>query len=152
MSLAIADGRIATTQAVTRGARRLLRACGYSVISELSLPNQCRADLVALSADGALRIVEVKSCEADLRADSKWRRYLDYCDRFYFAIPLSLDPALLPLDVGLIVADAHDGALLREAPHAKLASASRRAMHIRFAMHAAERYHALAFQDDLRFG
>lgn len=136
------------TLAVTRGARRFLRACGYSVISELPLPNRCRADLVALAPDGSLRIVEVKSCVADLRADAKWNGYQPYCDRFYFAIPLELDPALAPLDAGLIVADAHDGALMREVPQTRLAPASRRAMHIRFAMHAAERYCALAFRED----
>lgn len=137
-----------TTLAVTRGARRLLRASGFAVLGELPLPNGRRADLVALAPDGALRIVEVKSSRADFQADRKWADYRDYCDRFYFAAPAELDVALFPDDAGLIVADAHGGMLAREAPVLRLAPASRRAMLVRFGALAAERYCALAFGED----
>ncbi len=63
--------------AVTRGARRFLRASGFAVLGELPLPNGRRADLVALAPDGALRIVEVKSSRADFQADRKWTDYRD---------------------------------------------------------------------------
>lgn len=142
------NSRPEMTRCVTRGARRYLRACGFAVIAELPLPNGHRADLVALSPDGGLRIVEVKSSYADFRADSKWTRYRDYCDRFYFAIPMELDAGIFPADAGLIVADAHGGMLEREAPVLRLAPASRRAMLVRFGAHAAERYCALAFRDE----
>jgi hypothetical protein len=137
-----------TTVAVTRGARRFLRACGFAVIGELPLPNGRRADLVALAPDGALRIIEVKSSRADFQADRKWTDYRDYCDRFYFAAPAELDTGLFPIDAGLIVADAHGGMLAREAPILRLAPASRRAMLVRFGALAAERYCALAFGED----
>lgn len=142
------DGRVEATRAVTRGARRLLRASGFAVIAELPLPNGRRADLVALAPDGGLRIVEIKSSLADLRADAKWTRYRDYCDRFYFAAPPAMEADAFPLDAGLIVADAHGGITLREAPILRLAPASRRAMLARFGVAAAERYCALAFRDD----
>jgi len=137
------------TREVTRGVRRYLRACGFAVIGEAPLPNGRRADLIALAPDGMLRIVEVKSSRADFRADRKWGDYLDYCDRFYFAAPVELDAALFPLEAGLIVADAHGGMLAREAPVLRLPPASRRAMLIRFGAHAAERYCALAFGDEI---
>lgn len=137
------------TRNVTRGARRYLRACGFAVIAELPLPNGHRADLVALAPDGALRIVEVKSSYADFRADSKWMRYRDYCDRFYFAIPAELDAGVFPGDAGLILADAHGAMLEREAPLLRLAPASRRAMLVRFGALAAERYCALAYRDEM---
>lgn len=143
------EGRPETTRAVTRGARRYLRACGFAVIGEAPLPNGRRADLVALAAEGTLRIVEIKSSLADYRADVKWTAYRDYCDRFYFAIPADLDAGAFPADAGLIVADAHGGMLLREAPILRLAPASRRAMLIRFGALAAERYAALAFRDEM---
>jgi hypothetical protein len=142
------QGRPDTTVAVTRGARRFLRACGFAVIGELPLPNGRRADLVALAPDGALRIIEVKSSRADFQADRKWTDYRDYCDRFYFAAPAELDTGLFPADAGLIVADAHGGMLTREAPILRLAPASRRAMLVRFGALAAERYCALAFGED----
>jgi len=146
--LALLNSRPETTRHVTRGARRYLRSCGFAVIAELPLPNGRRADLVALSSDGALRIVEVKSGHADFRADSKWDFYREYCDRFYFAIPVELDAGVFPADAGLIIADAHGGMLEREAPVLRLAPASRRAMLIRFGAHAADRYCALAYRDD----
>ncbi len=134
--------------AVTRGARRFLRASGFAVLGELPLPNGRRADLVALAPDGALRIVEVKSSRADFQADRKWTDYRDYCDRFYFAAPAELDVALFPDDAGLIVADSHGGMLAREAPVLRLAPASRRAMLVRFGALAADRYCALAFGEN----
>lgn len=45
-----------------------------------------RADVIAVSVRGDIVIVEVKSCQADLEADSKWRAYLPYCDRFFFCV------------------------------------------------------------------
>jgi hypothetical protein len=90
----------------------------------------------------------VKSCRADFRADSKWTRYRDYCDRFYFAIPSQMDVEAFPADAGLIIADAHGGMLAREAPVLRLPPASRRAMLVRFGAQAAERYCALAFGDE----
>jgi hypothetical protein len=142
------DARPDATRCVTRGARRYLRACGFSVVGEAPLPNGCRADLIALAQDGALRIIEVKSSYADFRADSKWPRYRDFCDRFYFAIPAALDPGPFPQDAGLIVADAHGAMLAREAPPFPLAPARRRSMLLRFAALAADRYCALAFGDE----
>lgn len=143
------EGRSEITRAVARGARRYLRACGFAVIGELPLPNGRRADLVALSSDGALRIVEIKSGYDDFRADAKWKFYCDYCDRFYFAIPTALDMAVFPVDTGLIVADAHGAMLMRDAPILRLPHTSRRAMLVRFGVHAAERYCALAFRDEV---
>jgi hypothetical protein len=137
-----------TTVAVTRGARRFLRACGFAVLGELPLPNGRRADLVALAPDGSLRIIEVKSSRADFRADQKWTDYRDYCDRFYFAAPTELETGLFPADAGLILADGHGGMLAREAPVLRLAPASRRAMLVHFGALAAERYCALAFGEE----
>lgn len=136
------------TRAVTRGARRLLRAAGYAVLTEAALPGGRRADLVALSNDGALRIVEVKSCLADFRADRKWLHYRDHCDYFYFAIPPDLPPDAFPGEAGLIVADAYGGFMEREAQPHRLAPASRRAMLVRFGALAAERLHALGREDE----
>ncbi len=141
-------GRPEATRHVTRGARRYLRACGFAVIGELPLPNGRRADLVALAPDGGLRIVEVKSSQEDFRADQKWTWYRDYCDRFYFAIPVDLDAGPFPEDAGLIVADAHGAMVAREAPALRLPPASRKAMLVRFGALAAERYCALAFGDE----
>ena len=77
-------------------------------------PNGRRADLMAIDAKGGLTIVEIKVAKADLLGDGKWPDYLDYCDRFFWAVPpaLAADPArrsaILPSEAGLIVADRYD--------------------------------------------
>ena len=46
-----------------------------------------RGGMIALSAKGELTIVEIKVSKADLVGDRKWTDYLDYCDRYYWAVP-----------------------------------------------------------------
>lgn len=58
----------------------------YSCTYELGLESwgAIRADVVAVKLSGHIVIVEVKSSVADFKADNKFKRYLKYCDRFYF--------------------------------------------------------------------
>ena len=114
-------------------------------LCEVPLPNGRRADLMAIDAKGLMTIVEIKVSKADLMGDQKWPEYLDYCDRFFWAVPpgFSLDPfeteAFQPNVCGLIVADRYDAAVVREAPLRKLAAARRKAETLRFARRAALR-------------
>ena len=141
----LADGRQSETAlAVARGVRRLLRARGLSSVTELSLIDGRRADVVALGGDGALWIVEIKSSIADIRADRKWRDYVAHCDRLYFAIPHEMPAEIMPEDAGLIVADRYGAEILREPEPRAMAPATRRAMLLRFAIAAADRLHRLA--------
>lgn len=139
------DGRQSEAAAmIARGARRLLRARGYATVAELSLIDGRRADLVALSADGEVLIVEIKSSVGDFRADRKWRDYVAQCDRLYFAISVDIPAAIMPEDAGLIVADSYGAEILREAPPQRIAPSTRRAVTLRFALAAADRLHRLA--------
>ena len=117
----------------------MLRSLGYSTLPEVVLPSGRRADLVAVSEDASIHIIEIKSCVADFRADQKWPDYRAHCDRLYFAIPQDM-----PQDAGLIIADAYGAMVLREAPEHRLAPATRRAMLLRFAQTGADRLHDLA--------
>jgi hypothetical protein len=138
------DGRQSPAAlAIARGTMRALRALGFCCIQELPLASGRRADIVALGPKGTIWIVEIKSCADDFRTDRKWRDYRLHCDRLLFAVDCAFPLALLPDDAGLIVADAYDGRLLREAPEHPLAGATRRAMILRFARTAAQRMHAL---------
>ena len=60
--------------------------------------------VLALAACGRLTIIEIKSSTADFRADRKWHHYREFCDRFYFAVPPTLE-GIIPEEAGLIVAD-----------------------------------------------
>ncbi len=139
------DGRQSETAVmIARGVRRLLRARGFSSLTELSLIDGRRADIVAVNGEGEVLIVEVKSSPADVRADRKWRDYVAACDRLYFAISESTPAAIMPAEAGLIMADPYGAEVLREAEFRRMASATRRALLIRFALAAADRLHRLA--------
>jgi hypothetical protein len=135
----VSASRPETTAQVTRGAARLLSALGYAPLSEVTLPNGRRADLMALGPKGQIFIVEVKSSLEDFRTDQKWWEYQPYCDAFAFAVGPEFPRDILPDEPGLIVADAFGGAVLREAPLAPLAGARRKALTLAFARLAAVR-------------
>ena len=140
-----ADGRqSATALMIGRGVRRLLRARGFSSVTELPLIDGRRADIVAVDAQGEVLIVEIKSSPADLRADRKWRDYAACCDRLYFAISRHTPAEIMPADAGLILADPYGAEIVREADLQRMASSSRRALLLRFALAAADRLHRLA--------
>jgi hypothetical protein len=136
---ALDGGRAAAAAALARGTARLLHALGFCTIAELPLASGRRADLVALSAEGEIVIVEIKSSIADFRADHKWLDYRRHCDRLFFATALGVPVEIFPADAGLIVADAFGAAIEREAPEHRLAPATRRSMTLRFARAAAGR-------------
>jgi hypothetical protein len=133
------------TLAVCRAAQRFCAARGWAPVAEMPLPNGRRADILALMPDGGFVVVEVKSCARDFLSDGKWPEYREYCDRLYFAVDLDFPQELLPEEVGLIVAEGPDAALVRDAPAHPLASARRRALLHRYAVTAAGRL--AAFQD-----
>ena len=127
------------TIAVRRGACRLMRQAGRSVLLELPLPDGRRADIMAIARGGDLTIVEVKSSVEDWRVDQKWPAYLDWCDELYFAVPVDFPQGLIPPHVGLIVADAYGGDTLRHPARRPVAAARRKALLIDCARLASER-------------
>ena len=133
----IAPPQIAATLA--RGVRRSLQQLGYASLAEFPLASGRRADIFALGRTGELIIVEIKSSVADFRADRKWTSYKDFADRLYFAVPNDFPALLIPEDCGLIVADAFGAAILRHGAAVPVAASRRRAVTLRFALHAANR-------------
>jgi hypothetical protein len=108
-------------------------------LTELRLGNGRRLDVLALGPKGELWAVEVKSSVEDFRVDQKWQSYLDYCDRFFFAVPMHFPKDLIPADVGLIVADRFEAAIIRPSPETKLSAARRKKLLISFGQTAAAR-------------
>jgi hypothetical protein len=144
MDASISPSRPETTEAVTRGAARLLIALDFTPLAEVSLPNGRRADLMALGPRGEIAIVEVKSGLEDYRVDRKWGEYGPFCDLFYFGVAPHFPREHLPEGAGLIVADGFGGAVLIEAPHLPLAPARRKALTLSFGRLAAMRSLGLA--------
>lgn len=102
-----------------------------------------RVDVMALGRKGEIWVVECKSSRADFQTDRKWQGYLDWCDRFFWAVDSAFPTELLPPDTGLIFADEYDAELIRMAPEAKLSGARRKAVTQVFARTAANRLQAL---------
>ena len=133
------------SQDVVRGVSRLLYRAGISPLGEVPLGNGRRADIVGIDAAGRITLIEIKVSMADLRGDLKWPEYLDYCDRFFWAVPDGFplgqfeEPWFQPERCGLIVADRWDAAELRPAPWVPLNASRRKAETLRFARRAAQR-------------
>jgi hypothetical protein len=124
---------------VARGVSRLMLERGFSPLLEFSLPSGRRLDVAAISDSGEIAAVEIKCSIADFKADEKWTEYLEYCDRYYFAVPEGFPVELLPADRGLIIADRFGAAIVRDSEHTPVVAARRKALLIRFARVAAER-------------
>lgn len=129
-SLPSADAACALS--VARGISRLFARNDIWCMPEMPLRNGRRADLMGVDAKGRVVIVEIKVRRADLLGDTKWRDYLDHCDRFYWGLSPDLDRACLELAdfrpdcCGVIVADGYDAEIIRPAPSLPLAAARRK--------------------------
>lgn len=138
------DGRQSETAlAVQRGVCRLLRQHGFATVTEFTLATGRRADVFGINDSGLVWIIEIKSSLEDFRADQKWPEYRDYCDRFSFAIPLALEPSIIPAEAGLVVADQYGAEIIRSTTDHPLHASRRRAVTLQFGRVAAQRLHGL---------
>lgn len=126
-------------QLLARGVCRHLRAHDFVCVEELVPARGLRVDVMALGPKGEIWVVECKSSRADFQSDHKWQGYLEWCDRFFWAVDGEFPTELLPEDTGLIIGDAYDAEIIRIGPEAKLAAARRKVMVQKFARHAALR-------------
>ncbi len=135
--------KIQPGQLLARGVSRHLHSLGFACLPELVPARGLRVDIMALGQKGEIWVVECKSSRADFTSDQKWQGYLEWCDRFFWAVDDRFDTDLLPPDTGLIIADGYDAEILRMPVEAKLPAARRKALTYRFAHHAASRLQGL---------
>lgn len=141
--------------AVARGVSRLFLRNQIMVQPEVSLRNHRRADLMGINLKGEIIVVEIKCSRADLLGDQKWPEYLDFCDRFFWAVPAGFDVkpfegnAFLPERAGLIIADAYDAEIARPAALVPLAAARRKTETQRLARLAMRRLMGIADPDPI---
>lgn len=110
---------------LARGVARLLVAMGHAPLTEFVPVAGLRVDVVSVAPKGEIWVVECKSCRADFTGDRKWPGYLDWCDRFFWAVDADFPDALLPDGHGLIRADAWGAEIQRMGPETRLAAARR---------------------------
>jgi hypothetical protein len=134
-------------QLLARGVSRHLVSLGFSCVEEFTPERGKRVDVIAVGKKGEIWVIECKSSRADFQSDSKWDGYLEWCDRFFWAVDSDFPTELLPDDTGLIIADSYDAEVIRMAPEDKLSPARRKALTLNFARHAARRLHAMRDPD-----
>ena len=137
--LAVAEKMARVEPKPLRGAIRLLESMGHGALIEFPLRSGRRADILSIGARGEIWIVEVKSGVPDFRSDHKWRDYLEWCDRFFFAVGPEFPAEILPLEAGLLISDEYEAILVQEPAATPLAGARRKALTLRFAHVAARR-------------
>jgi hypothetical protein len=135
--------RLMPGQILARGVSRHLLGHDFVTLEEVVPTPGLRVDVMALGPKGEIWIVECKSGRADFRTDRKWQGYLDWCDRFFWAVDADFPTDLLPQGTGLMLADGYDAEILRMGPETPLAGARRKMMVQKFARHAALRLQAL---------
>ena len=131
-------------QLLARGVARHFEALGFASLLEFVPTRGLRVDVAALGPKGEIWVVECKSSRADFMGDMKWQGYLDWCDRYFWAVDADFPQDLLPPETGMILADSFDAQILREAPLMRLAPARRKALTLRLARTAAQRLQRLS--------
>ena len=108
---------------IARGVMRHFAQIGMHSLSEFSPARGLRVDIITLGMANEIWIVECKSCQSDFKSDKKWQNYLDWCDRYFWAVDANFPIDILPPDTGVIIADAYDASILRDSPLNKLSVA-----------------------------
>lgn len=126
-------------QLLARGVCRHLRQYDFACVEEFVPAPGLRVDVMALGPKGELWVIECKSSRADFQSDSKWQGYLDWCDRYFWAVDSDFPTELLPADTGLILTDPYDAEIIRMPAEDKLPPARRKKLTLKFARNAASR-------------
>ncbi|MCC5984395.1 MAG: MmcB family DNA repair protein [Rhodobacteraceae bacterium] len=134
-----ASPALAPGQRLARGVARHLRAQGFAPLLEYAPTRGLRVDVIALGPKGEVWVIECKSSRADFTADAKWQGYLDWCDRFFWAVPPDFPTDILPADCGLLIADDYDAECISRGPERRLSPARRKALTADLARQAAWR-------------
>lgn len=126
-------------QLLARGVCRHLRQYDFLTLEEFVPAPGLRVDVMALGPKGELWVVECKSSLADFQSDAKWQGYLEFCDRYFWAVGADFPAEILPDASGLMLADAYDAEILRMPAEDKLPAARRKKLTLKFARNAADR-------------
>jgi len=137
------DPSLLPGQVLARGVCRHLASHDFASLTEFVPERGKRVDVIALGPKGEIWVIECKSGRTDFASDAKWPGYLDWCDRYFWAVDTGFPTDLLPEDTGLIIADGYDAEIIRMAPETRLAPARRGALTRRIARDAARRLQRL---------
>lgn len=130
---------LAPGQVLARGVSRFVRTLGYAPLTEFVPVRGLRVDVIALGPKGEIWVVECKSSRSDFTSDQKWRGYLDWCDRFFWAVNPEFPIELLPQQTGVLLGDGYGAEILRMPEVSPLSAPRRKVLISSFARQAALR-------------
>ena len=130
-------------QVLARGVARHLSCLGFVSLEEFMPTGGLRTDLFALGPKGDIWIIECKSSKADFTSDTKWPKYLEWADQFFWAVDQDFPTQILPEKTGLIIADGYDALIVNRASQKPLLPARRKKLTLKFATKAAQRLQRL---------
>tara|TARA_B100000315_G_C14542481_1_gene571595 strand:- start:11 stop:481 length:471 start_codon:yes stop_codon:yes gene_type:complete len=122
---------------------RFLSNKGYKTITEFALPNKKRVDIIALNSKKEILIIEVKSKNNDFKNDKKWKKYLNYCNYFYFAFNKYPKNLKIFENVGIIKINNKKNEIKKKALYIKMPENKRNNIIFNFALSAASKFHRL---------
>ena len=137
-------------QELARGVCRLMRSYNFACLTEFTPSKGLRVDVIALGPKSEIWVIECKSSREDFQSDTKWQGYLEWADRYFWAVGPDFPVELLPDDNGLIIADSYGAEIIRTPEPARLAAARRKKLLLKFARNAAERYQMLVDPNGVR--
>ena len=126
---------------LARGGCRHLLSHNFVSITEFVPTRGLRVDVMALGPKSEIWIIECKSSREDFTADQKWQGYLEWCDRYFWAVDEAFPTELFLAETGLIIADGYDAEIIRMPDEVRLSGARRKGLLQKFARHAALRAH-----------
>ena len=130
-------------QALARGVCRLLLEYDFVSVEEFTPERGKRVDVISVGPKGEIWVIECKSSRADFASDGKWQGYLEWCDRYFWAVDEHFPTDILPEGTGLIIADSYSAEIIRMGPENKLAGARRGVLTRKIARHAGLRLQGL---------
>ena len=131
--------KLTAGQLLARGVCRHLLSYDYVSLLEFMPKTGRRVDVIGLGPKGEIWIVECKSSVVDFQSDHKWQDYLEWCDRYFWAVDKNFPIELLPSESGLIIADPYDAEIIHMPQEERLNSSRRKAIVQKIARHAARR-------------
>ena len=127
-----------SAQRITDAIARSYYSQGDGVLREFRLKVRRRVDLIIMSNNGLITIIEIKSTPRDFRSDKKWGEYIEWADQFYFGVGDNFPINILPREHGIITTDGFDCYKARPSMANKL-NGSRRNTLVRNLAHASMR-------------
>ena len=131
---------------IVQNTLRFLSNKGYKTITEFALPNKKRVDIIALNSKKKILIIEVKSKVEDLKHDKKWKKYLNYCNYFYFAISKYPKNFKIHENIGVIETNKKTK-IKKRAVYIKIPEIKKNNLIFNLALSAASKFHRLIDPD-----